>query len=469
MVEQLDLTLFDLSPIPMWLQDFSGVKKIFQRWKAEGVVDFEHFLLEDLTRLYECLQTIHTIRVNPSTLRLYEAQDLDEILLNFMKFLTPDVTAYQVKFFCALWYGNREYAIPVVNYTCQGKQIDVQLRANVVTGYEDSWALLLLTTEHISDYQNARRFAEAIFQYSPTALWVKDYSAVKKKFDHLKKHGVTDFERYVATHPAFLADCFDSISSIYVNQALLDLFQADDQAMFEQHHQQQFKQHHKQNFYAQLLKLWQGEQLFQRESEYQTIQRQSIFVLEKLNIFPDAKDSWDTIQIAYTDFTERKQLEEHLHYVSKYDQLTQLHNRAFFNDEIARLHDQAVSPIACIYMDVNGLKEVNDQQGHHYGDLLLQRFASILIQTTKNVHCTVSRIGGDEFVILLPYATELDAQQLIQKIEQRLKQENARHAKISVASGCASTEQSENLEHLIKLADQNMYREKKNYYEIIAS
>ncbi len=203
-MEQFDLTLFDLSPIAMWLQDFSGVKKVFQRWQSEGVTDFEQYLMQDTSRLYECLVTIQTLRVNASTLKLYEANDLEEILASFLKFLTPEVTTFQIKFFCALWNNNTEYTIPVVNYTCHGKQIDVQLRANVVTGYEDSWALLLLTTEHISDYQNARRFAESIFMHSPTALWVKDYSWVKKQFDLLKQQGVIQLTQYLQHHPVFI-------------------------------------------------------------------------------------------------------------------------------------------------------------------------------------------------------------------------------------------------------------------------
>ncbi len=475
-MERIDLTIFDLSPISMWLQDFSGVKKIFQRWKSEGIEDLEAFLLEDSHRLNECLLTIHTLHVNPSTLALYEAQNLEEILINFMNFLTPEVTTFQIKFFCSLWNNNSNYAIPVVNYTCKGKQIDVQLSASIVTGYEDSWEILLLTTEHISDYQNARRFAESIFMHSPTALWVKDYSEIKKRFNILKQQGVNSLEAHIEHHPDFIQTCFQSIKSVHTNQALLSLFKVKNKQNLDQHLSQICNSQSQQNFYLQLLHLWQNHQSNQQASEYEceclytSINGNLIYVQEKLNIFPDATDSWDTIQVAYTDFTQRKALENHLHYVSKYDQLTKLHNRTFFNEEIARLNADKIYPISCIYMDINGLKTVNDQQGHHSGDLLLQRFASILIQATQNKNCSVSRIGGDEFVILMPHATEKQAKILIDEIENLLSLENVNHPKISIASGFSCTADNQaNLENLIKIADGNMYRKKRNHYDLISS
>ena len=472
-MEQFDLTIFHLSPISMWLQDFSGVKKIFQRWKDEGVVDFEKFLHEDLNRLNECLATIHTLHVNQSTLDLYEAKDLNEILENFIKFLTPDVTTYQIKFFCALWNHQLRYAIPVVNYTCKGKQIDIQLSANIVTGYEDSWELLLLTTEHISDYQNARRFAESIFIHSPTALWVKDYSEIKKNFDHLKNNQIHDLSVYIETHPEFVKQCFDSIQSKYVNKSFLSLFELDLKNLNQQI-SKIFPDNILDHFKVQLKSLatvYENPTEFEYETEtqYHTYHGQEIYVLEKLNIFPDPTDSWQTIQIAYIDFTERKKLENHLNYVSKYDQLTELHNRTFFMEEVARLQHLKVAPFSCIYMDVNGLKDVNDIQGHYYGDQLLKCFAQILKSVVNHPDYTISRIGGDEFVILMPYANEQQATDLNDQIEAKITEANLNGSKISVATGISSTAQLTNIDQLITLADQNMYRRKRNHYELLNS
>ena len=215
------------------------------------------------------------------------------------------------------------------------------------------------------------------------------------------------------------------------------------------------------------MHLWNNQHDLQREYEYTLSNGSKIFVLEQLNIFPDAQDTWCTLQVSFTDLTERKLLEDHLQYLSQYDQLTQLHNRTFFNEEIKRLQRKGIYPIACIYMDLNGLKVINDVQGHHHGDLMLKRFANILIDTTQNTAYSVSRVGGDEFVILMPDATEQQAEILMAEIEQRIRIENTHQAHMSVATGMACIYQPENLEALIKIADENMYQKKRMHYEML--
>ncbi|WP_254629475.1 hypothetical protein [Acinetobacter bereziniae] len=191
-MEQIDLTIFNLSPIAMWLQDFSGIKKIFDAWATEGISDIQHYLIEDPQRLVPCLAAIKTINVNQSTLNLYEAHNLEEIIEKFPEMHTQDTEMMHIEFFSALWNKQKNCSIPVINYTCQGKRIDIQLRANILSDDKDCWDRVLLTTEDISQSQNARRFAESLFLHSPTALWVKDYSKIKTIFDQLKANHLTD-------------------------------------------------------------------------------------------------------------------------------------------------------------------------------------------------------------------------------------------------------------------------------------
>lgn len=64
----------------MWIQDYSGVKKIFKAWQSNGISNIREYLIEDPIRLMPCLATIETLRINQSTLKLYEADDLEGIL-----------------------------------------------------------------------------------------------------------------------------------------------------------------------------------------------------------------------------------------------------------------------------------------------------------------------------------------------------------------------------------------------------
>jgi PAS domain S-box-containing protein len=79
-----------------------------------------------------------------------------------------------------------------------------------------------------------------------------------------------------------------------------------------------------------------------------------------------------------TDITEHKQTEERIKYMGFHDALTDLYNRAYFEEEIKRLNTQREYPLSVIIADINGLKLVNDTLGHNKGDELLKNVAKIL-------------------------------------------------------------------------------------------
>lgn len=467
-MELLDLKVFHLSPIAMWIQDFSGVKQIFEQWKAEGIQNIKEYLLEDPERLQPCLATIRTIHINNSALRLYEAENLEEIIESFSKLHFEKISHFKVNFFYSLWNNEADYVIPAVNYTCKGKQIDIQLRANILPGYEDNWERLLLTTENISDYQDARRFSESIFTYSPTPLWIKDYSQIKFRFTALQKNGISDLKKYLKNHPQFLQQCFNEIHFLDINQAALNLFKAHDKNEFSANISQIFSIHIHDSFTAQLLQLWEGNYGEQRECSYHTIDGIIIHVLEQLNIFPHNENDWGIIQVALTDITERKKMENHLQYLSTHDILTHLYNRTFYNEEILRLEENATSPVSYISLDINGLKKINDTFGHDEGDKILKRMGNILQHSILDTQYSVSRIGGDEFVILMPNADENDTQHLQDSIQQLIDQDNISFPAfpISVAMGYSTTENNESIDDSLKRADQKMYKKKSEYYQI---
>lgn len=466
-MDELDLRIFDLSPIPMWIQDYSGVKKVFEQWQAEGITNIRAYLMEQPNRMLPCLATIQTLRINQSTLKLYEASNLEEILSNFAKFHFEDITHPQVTFFMDLWEGIPDCVFAPMNYTCSGKQIDVQLKANIVPSYENTWEKILLTTEDISPYQNARRYAESLFTYSPSPIWIQDYSQIKQHFQVLRQNKISDLKHYLTAHPEFLQQCFNDITFIDVNQATLKLFKADSKADFIENIQAIFSIHIHQSFSEQLLQLWEGDYAQQRECTYYTVDGQMIHVLEQFNIFPQSEHDWSIIQVAHTDITERKFLENHLQYLGKHDILTQLYNRAFYHEEVERLECNAVYPVSCIYLDLNGLKTINDTFGHDTGDQLLIRIGKILNQAVNNSTYSASRIGGDEFIILMPHADCEQVSHMLNLINQLILADNLKYSEfpMSVAMGYSTKLDNESIESVLKRADQTMYLEKSKYYE----
>ena len=91
--------------------------------------------------------------------------------------------------------------------------------------------------------------------------------------------------------------------------------------------------------------------------------------------------------------------------LSTTDRLTGLPNRRAYDDRLAdlwRIAQERKEPISAVMVDVDFFKRLNDTHGHHYGDKVLQRVASLLQQALRAEGDFVARFGGEEFVVLLP-------------------------------------------------------------------
>ncbi len=165
----------------------------------------------------------------------------------------------------------------------------------------------------------------------------------------------------------------------------------------------------------------------------------------------------------FRDITERKQLEEKLRFQSTHDQMTNLYNRAFFDDMLLN-HDPKISAqTSIIIVDVDGLKEVNDQDGHKAGDQLILKVAQILIASFRN-RDVIARIGGDEFAILLFETDEAQLHQAILRLRHNLEKANAstpEPEQISFSIGGATTNPNRDINQTLILADLRMYRQKR--------
>ena len=111
-----------------------------------------------------------------------------------------------------------------------------------------------------------------------------------------------------------------------------------------------------------------------------------------------------------SDISERKAAEERMAYLAQHDVLTGLPNRMLFQDRLQQAITYAErqrTSVALLFMDLDRFKDVNDTLGHHVGDLLLQEVTRRIRQCVRGSD-TVSRQGGDEYVIMLPNLEDLD-------------------------------------------------------------
>lgn len=471
-----DSSIFELSPIPMWLEDFSAVKKQFDDWRNQGVSDLKAYLEEDNSRIMQCAHQIKVIKVNQKVLELFEADSLFHLSQNLDVIFQQEMFQAHADELIALWNGNTEFLSTTVNYTVLGKPIDIKLRAVVLPGSEESLEEVLLCTEDISDYMNAcrkeatsRKLAESRFTYSPSSLWVEDFSRVKKRLDKLRDIGIEDFTTFLDVHPDFIQQCVDDIIILDVNQATLSLFAAPDKETLFKNVKKVFTKEMFQTFKEQLIDLWNGKIHHQREAINYAIDGSIRYVMLQFTVFPGFEDDWSLVQLALTDITARKKAEKYLEYLGKHDILTSLYNRSFFTEELHRLQRSVIRPVSAVYIDMNGLKEVNDAYGHDAGDEILRRMGNLLNRTIAKTDFTASRIGGDEFVILMQGVDETSVNSIVLTMQELLNIDNQFYSSqpLSLSIGRATSKDGESIESMLKRADQDMYQQKTKYYEYL--
>ncbi len=164
--------------------------------------------------------------------------------------------------------------------------------------------------------------------------------------------------------------------------------------------------------------------------------------------------------IVFRDFTEKKQRQEEILYLSYHDQLTGLYNQRFCEEELLRLDTVENLPLSVAMVDVNGLKLTNDAFGHAEGDKLLIRVATVLSQECRETD-VVARVGGDEFLILMPKTTSAEAEAQIKRIYHLIAQEEMGSVVVSISVGSGTkTQKQTSVESVISQAEEQMYQRK---------
>ena len=166
--------------------------------------------------------------------------------------------------------------------------------------------------------------------------------------------------------------------------------------------------------------------------------------------------------VLISDITERINREKQIRYLSYNDQLTGVYNRRYYEEQFIKLDSPEFYPLSLIMGDVNGLKLVNDSFGHLTGDKMLQKVSNIFRDTCREKD-VVTRIGGDEFVIICPNTSNSEVERLVEKLDEVTSKEKVESIDISISFGYGTkTKQKEKLIDVFKEIEDDMYRRKLN-------
>jgi diguanylate cyclase (GGDEF)-like protein len=458
-------SLFEYAPISLWEEDFSEIKNFLVGLRANGVMDLAHYLDEHPEEIENNMRRIKVTHINHETLNMFGARSETELLSNLDKIFRDEMRTHFRSELMALWNGELEWSGDGINYRLDGELLHIRLHWRILPECESNWECVLVSIENITALKKAEKRFHHLFTYAPISLWEEDYSGIKQEFDSLRAQGVVDIRTHLAAYPEAVDRFMGMIRVLDVNQKTLDLFDARDKADLLANLDKVFRDEMRTHFAGELADMWEGKTFYEREGINFSLSGEPVNVQLAWTLMPGSEKDFGWVLVALQDITQRRKAEEYLRYLGTHDVMTGLYNRAFFEETLQQFETSRRDPVSVIIIDLNGLKAANDLLGHHAGDKLIRRTAEVLKASVDEKYVT-ARIGGDEFIIIMPDTHLQDAQELIERIQSLVVINNKyyREPELSLSLGAAVSEAGLTLEKVISLADDEMYKNKGIYH-----
>ncbi|KAA3615349.1 MAG: PAS domain S-box protein [Calditrichaeota bacterium] len=147
--------LFENSPVPLWEEDFSQVKKYIDQLKKQGVKDFRKYFNENKAKVAELAATVKILEINKAVLDICEAKSKDELLAGLPIVFNKDSLARFEEELIAIAEGRSNCVVESVIKTVNGKEKYIHMNWTVVPGYEESMAKIYISTIDISERKSA--------------------------------------------------------------------------------------------------------------------------------------------------------------------------------------------------------------------------------------------------------------------------------------------------------------------------
>ncbi|SDB45467.1 diguanylate cyclase (GGDEF) domain-containing protein [Pseudobutyrivibrio sp. YE44] len=162
----------------------------------------------------------------------------------------------------------------------------------------------------------------------------------------------------------------------------------------------------------------------------------------------------ESVSIFLSEELLNYKLMQEMSYMTTHDPLTELGNRHAFNATMHMLEGMDISVGIC-FIDINGLKFFNDNKGHDEGDNVIKEVGGVISSVFKKKYCY--RIGGDEFLVIVPQVTQEHFEGEVEKLRKKSKA-------YPIAIGAVWSDEAKDVKELINQADKLMYADKAGYY-----
>lgn len=185
-----------------------------------------------------------------------------------------------------------------------------------------------------------------------------------------------------------------------------------------------------------------------------------LYIELSLSPIQDHEGNIDGSVIIFRDISEKIRKQKEIEFLSYHDYLTGLYNRRYMDQAVLDLDKDRYLPLGAFMIDVNQLKEMNDSHGHQVGDELLKKVSRVL-ESNIDQKDLLGRMGGDEFLILMPNTTPERLYDYKNRILAAFSKESIKGESISVALGYSiKDDANQDIYDVIKEADNYMYANK---------
>ena len=369
--EERFAALFNNAEVSIWSEDFSVVVVALENLREKGVIDLKEHLYADINLAWDLAAMVKVNAVNNATLKLFGAKTQAEFISKIDQTFGSKAIDVFINELCAIWTKQESFLSEANFKTLDGKEIKTLISFKTPSSTNNFHNIPISIVDISEHKKNEKKLKLSSRVFSDTHEGIIITDADRLIVDvNPAFSGITGYSReeVIGKNPHFL--------SSGKNQPEL--------------YTQMWQQISKVGY-------WQGE-IWNR--------RKSGEVYAELLTISSLKGSDDCIVNylgMFTDITQSKRQQESMRRMAHYDALTGLPNRTLlldrFNQAIAH-SKRSGTLLAVCFLDLDDFKPVNDTFGHDIGDKLLIEVAHRLELAVRNED-TVSRLGGDEFSMLL--------------------------------------------------------------------